>query len=34
MDAEGVNQLPVVVDGEVVGVLTREHLVSFIKNMA
>jgi len=34
MDAEGVNQLPVVSGGEVVGILTREHLVSFIKHMA
>lgn len=34
MDAEGVNQLPVISNGEVVGILTREHLVSFIKNMA
>ncbi len=33
MDAEGVNQLPVVENGEVVGLLTRESLVSFLKNM-
>ncbi len=33
MDAEGVNQLPVVEDGHVVGILTREHLVTFLKNL-
>ncbi len=33
MDAEGVNQLPVVEQGEVVGVLTREHLLTFLKNL-
>ncbi len=34
MDAEGVNQLPVVEDGRVVGILTREHLLTFLKNLA
>ncbi len=30
MDEEGVNQLPVVEDGEIVGVLTRESLISLL----
>ncbi len=30
MDEEGVNQLPVVEDGEIVGVLTRENLISLL----
>ncbi len=30
MDAEGVNQLPVVEDGEITGVITRESLISLL----
>lgn len=32
MTAEGVNQLPVVSDGVLAGMLTREHLLTYIRN--
>ena len=31
MDQDGVNQLPVIKDGEVVGMLTREDIISFLR---
>ena len=33
MDADGVNQLPVVTNGHVVGMLTRESLIGFLRTM-
>ena len=30
MDADGVNQLPVMADGHVVGMLTREGVIGFL----
>jgi CBS domain-containing protein len=32
MTAEGVNQLPVLVDGKLTGMLTRENLLTYIRN--
>ncbi|NLX36668.1 MAG: site-2 protease family protein, partial [Chloroflexi bacterium] len=34
MTADGVNQLPVIADGELVGMLTREGLITFIRSRA
>jgi Zn-dependent protease/CBS domain-containing protein len=34
MTDEGVNQLPVVKDGALIGMVTREHLLTFIRNRA
>ena len=31
MTADGVNQLPVIADGELVGMITREGLITFIR---
>ncbi len=33
MDRDGVNQLPVLVDGQIVGMLTREGLISFLRTI-
>ncbi len=33
MDRDGVNQLPVMVDGRVVGMLTREDVISFLRTL-
>jgi Zn-dependent protease/CBS domain-containing protein len=33
MDRDGVNQLPVIVDGQIQGMLTREDVISFIRRM-
>ncbi len=33
MDRDGVNQLPVVEDGRMVGMLTREDVISFLRTM-
>ncbi len=33
MDRDGVNQLPVIANGQIVGMLTREGLVSFIRRL-
>jgi Zn-dependent protease len=34
MDKDGVNQLPVMVDGQVQGVLSREDVISFLRKLA
>ena len=33
MDKDGVNQLPVMVDGQVQGILSREDVISFLRRM-
>jgi CBS domain-containing protein len=33
MDRDGVNQLPVMTDGRVVGMLSREDVVSFMRTL-
>jgi CBS domain-containing protein len=33
MDRDGVNQLPVMLDGRIQGILTREDVISYIRNM-
>jgi predicted transcriptional regulator len=33
MDRDGVNQLPVMADGRVVGMLTREDVISFLRTL-
>jgi len=33
MDRDGVNQLPVMLDGQIQGMLTREDVISFIRRM-
>jgi predicted transcriptional regulator len=33
MDRDGVNQLPVMADGQVVGMLTREDVISFLRTL-
>ena len=34
MDRNGVNQMPVIVDGEVQGILSREDVISFLRKLA
>jgi Zn-dependent protease/predicted transcriptional regulator len=34
MDRDGVNQLPVMLDGQIRGILTREDVISFIRRMS
>jgi CBS domain-containing protein len=34
MDRDGVNQLPVMVDGKIEGVLSREDLVSYLRTLS
>jgi CBS domain-containing protein len=33
MDGDGVNQLPVMSDGRIVGMLTREDLITFLRTL-
>jgi CBS domain-containing protein len=33
MDRDGVNQLPVMLDGQIQGILTREDVISYIRRM-
>ena len=33
MDSDGVNQLPVLADGRIVGMLTREAIISFLRTL-
>jgi signal-transduction protein with cAMP-binding, CBS, and nucleotidyltransferase domain len=33
MDRDGVNQLPVMSDGKIEGMLTREDIISYLKNL-
>ena len=33
MDADGVNQLPVIADGHVLGMLIRERVISFLRTV-
>ena len=34
MDRDGVNQLPVMLDGQIQGILTREDVISYIRRMS
>ena len=33
LDKDGVNQLPVVVDGQIQGILSREDVISFLRRL-
>jgi len=33
MDRDGVNQLPVMTDGQVVGMLSREDVITFLRTL-
>jgi signal-transduction protein with cAMP-binding, CBS, and nucleotidyltransferase domain len=33
MDRDGVNQLPVMTDGQIVGMLTREDVISYLRTL-
>jgi CBS domain-containing protein len=33
MDRDGVNQLPVISDGQVVGMLSREDVITFLRTL-